>query len=398
MDASREVAVVTPWYPTSNAPFVGSFVQTMVAATAPGCDRLTVYHCDVWQARMSRRRNDPMVRATERLLRQADHDVPTVGGARLVYTPVPVPSGLSFPELAVRHERALRSVLDGRAVPADVVHAHVGIYSGWAALRNLRPGARLFVTEHASFLAEVLGTPEGRAIYDALLRRCTAFFAVGEPIRAALVDALPQHAGRIELIPNAIEFATERGRPVTDLTRWLYVGSLTPRKRVDLLVRAFARCHGVDPGLSLTIAGDGGMAGGLRELAESLGIAGAVDFAGAVAPETAQRLMRDHDLLVHPSRHESFGMTIVEAVAAGMPVLVTRCGGPEEVLAGIEAAAGELVDVEDEPDSLVDGYWRLRKNVPHGLDLPLARRTLVERHGYRAVAGAHHRVWFGPEA
>ena len=50
--APRDVAVVTPWYPTRELPFRGSFVQAMVEATAPGCDRFTVYHCDPWVAAM----------------------------------------------------------------------------------------------------------------------------------------------------------------------------------------------------------------------------------------------------------------------------------------------------------------------------------------------------------
>ena len=88
-------------------------------------------------------------------------------------------------------------------------------------------------------------------------------------------------------------------------------------------------------------------------------------------------------------------MTVIEAVAAGMPVLVTRCGGPEETLAGIEEAAGELVDVEESDASLVDGYRRLRDRFPDGLDLARAQRVL-------ATSGTatppwpriHHRVWF----
>jgi glycogen(starch) synthase len=87
-------------------------------------------------------------------------------------------------------------------------------------------------------------------------------------------------------------------------------------------------------------------------------------------------------------------MTVVEAVAAGMPVLVTRCGGPEETLAGIEAAAGELVAVEESDASLVEGYRRLRDRFPDGLDLTRAQQVLNDRYGYPAVARIHHRVWF----
>jgi glycogen(starch) synthase len=181
---------------------------------------------------------------------------------------------------------------------------------------------------------------------------------------------------------------------VTALRRWLFLGGLIPRKGVNWLLEAFAKCHAEDPALTLTIVGDGELGGQLRKRAEELGVQDVVTFAGSVGPEVALQMMREHDLLVHASRWESFGVTVVEAVAAGMPVLVTRCGGPEETLAGIEDAAGELVAVEEDDASLVEGYRRLRDRFPQGLDLGKAQQTLNERYGYPAVARMHHRVWF----
>lgn len=89
-------------------------------------------------------------------------------------------------------------------------------------------------------------------------------------------------------------------------------------------------------------------------------------------------------------------MTVVEAVAAGLPVLVTRCGGPEETLAGVEDAVAELVEVEEGADALIAGYWRLRERFDR-LDVAGAQRALADRYSYPAVADAHDRVWFGEE-
>lgn len=95
--------------------------------------------------------------------------------------------------------------------------------------------------------------------------------------------------------------------------------------------------------------------------------------------------MHQHDLLVHASKIETFGMTIVEAVAAGLPVLVTRSHGPEETLAGIDRQAGALMDVDDDPQVIVDAYWELRSRVGE-LDLPAARESLLRRYGSAAVS------------
>lgn len=395
--SSRDVAVITPWYPTRQVPLGGAFVQAMVAATAPARDRATVYHVDGWGSRIPRQQDAEIERAYHSMLTRGVRPSVTVTGAQLCYVPVPVRVGISFAESARRHAQALRLALGGGPIPAPVVHAHVGLRGGWTALENAAPGARVFVTEHATFLPLVLAQEDSRAMYDEVLRRCTGFFVVGEAVRSVLVEAFPHHAQRIGFLPNPVDFGAPRPRPVTELRRWLYAGTLSERKGVLLLLEAFARCHADDPSLRLTFVGDGRLRAPLEQRVAELGLGDAVAFLGSVLPDRALTLMREHDLLVHPSRLETFGMTVVEALAAGTPVLVTRCGGPQETLAGIEEAAGELIDVDDDPETIAAGYRRLRDRFPHGVDVLRARETLVRRYGYPAVAEAHRRAWF-PDA
>ncbi|MEU5990650.1 glycosyltransferase [Spirillospora sp. NPDC047418] len=391
----RDVAIVTPWYPIPQKPFAGAFVQAMVEATAPGSGEVTVYHTDAWSAKMKPDAVDAAAAAHRKLLPRALHRAPTVAGAGLLRVPVLVPSGTSYADLAGHHASWLREALGGEPIPAPVVHGHVGLRGGWTALENARPDARVFVTEHASFLDRVLEQPDSRDRYEEVLERCTGFFAVSEVVRGLLAEAFPALAGKIELISNPISFDEPRPRPVTELRRWLYVGNLIEHKGVQLLLEAFAKCHAEEPGLTLTLVGSGALEGQLADRAAELGIADAVTLTGALAPDEAMRRMREHDLLVHPSRGETFGVAIVEAVAAGLPVLVTRCGGPQVTLAGVADAAGEMIDVDDDPETIVAGYRSLRERFPDGLDLPEARRVLDERYGHRTVADAHYRHWFG---
>ena len=388
------MAVVTPWFPTRELPFRGAFVRAMVDATAGICDRMTVYHCDAWVATMSTGMDWTIMRAYRTLLPYAVTNSPSVGGTDLVYVPVPIPRGQSHATIARRHELALRAALQGGLITAPIVHAHVGFYSGWAAIRNAPPEARVFVTEHATFLAEVLAEPLARAMYERVLSRVDRLFAVGEPVRGPLVEAFPHHAHRIHLIANPISFDQPRPAPVTALRRWLFVGGLIDRKGVAGLLEAFAKCHAEDPDLTLTFVGDGELTSRLRARANDLGVDRVVTFTGALPPEEALALMREHDLLVHPSRMETFGVTVVEAIAAGMAVLVTRCGGPEETLIGVGSSAAEFIDVDDNPDTIVAGYRRLRGRFPD-LRLDHARQVLAGRYSYESVARAHHDAWFG---
>ena len=392
-----DVAVVTPWYPNPLQEWAGTFVQMMVEATAPGCGDVTVYHTEAWLMREPAAEVEAAREAHRRLLPGALRPQPTVADARLLRVPVPTVPEYTFADLAREHARWLREALRGEPIPAPVVHAHVGLRGGWTALENARPDARVFVTEHASFIDKVLAQPDSRDLYAQVLDRCTGFFAVTDVLRDKLAAAFPDAARKIETLPNPVSFAAPRPRPATELRRWLYVGALIERKGVEPLLEAFAACRAEDPALTLTMAGTGVLGARLAERAAELGVEDAVAFPGAVAPDEAARLMREHDLLVHPARWETFGMTVIEAVAAGTPVLVTRCGGPERTLAGIADAAGEMIAVEDDPGSIAAGYRRLRGRFPDGLDLPKARAVLDERFGYGAVAGAHHRHWFGED-
>lgn len=107
----------------------------------------------------------------------------------------------------------------------------------------------------------------------------------------------------------------------------LSVNFLHPRKRVDLLLRAWAGVERRMPRARLVIVGEGPEKRALEALAASLSL-GRVRFAGYVPEDEIRDLYAAADLLVHVARQETFGLTIVEAAAFGVPAVVTDEGGP----------------------------------------------------------------------
>jgi glycosyltransferase involved in cell wall biosynthesis len=395
IDGQRRVAVVTPWYPEPQIPFRGSFVRSMVDAVSPDCAEVTVYHLSLWTVVRPAERRVAIWNAQRLLLPRSVPPIATGDGVTLYRVPTMAPPTDDWRVKSDEFAGWLAVALGGHPIEAPVVHAHVPLTAGYAALRNCRPDAKVFATEHSSFLADVLAQDGARDRYDEILDRLAGFFVVGDPLREMIADTFPHHADKIRLISNPVDFRAARERPPEELRRWVSVSSLTERKRIDHLLRGFARCFAEDPRLSLTLVGDGDRRHDLEALADELGVAEAVAFRGAVEPHAIPRILAEHDLLVHTSRHETFGMVVVEALAAGIPVLVTRCGGPEHALAGIETAAGQFIDVDDDPAVLVKGYEELRGRYPRGVDLGRARAHLEERYGYEAVARQHFRAWDG---
>ena len=384
----ESLTILTPWYPSASKPFGGAFVRTQAMAVRDQIPRIDVIHLDEWPMPhggrvQSRVRGDllKMVGAARTRPRGAASSEGNV--TRIPIAVVPKSEYAPAAEIAVA---TLRAALPNGVIESDVVHAHVGLPAGLAAVRLSKPGAVVVVTEHATFLWQMLQHKAGYDLYDEVLSGCSVFVAVSELLRDELVEAFPHHADKIIVVPNVVPFESipPRPAPVTALKRWLYLGSFQERKGVMHLLEAFALCHVDDPELTLTLVGGGRQADELKERAAALGLSDVVDVRDAVAPDDVYPLYHQHDLLVHASRYETFGMTIVEAIASGMPVLVTACGGPQETLGDLDGAAGELVGVGEGATELVLGYRALRDRFDE-LDLDHAKQVLGGRYGARTV-------------
>ena len=112
----------------------------------------------------------------------------------------------------------------------------------------------------------------------------------------------------------------------------VFVGRLVHEKGPDLVLAAFKELLKWDWNLKLLIVGDGPMREYLMELAHEWGIWSKVYFTGRVDDETLYSILKVSDLAILPSRYEPFGITILETTAAGLPVITTKVGGPDEIV------------------------------------------------------------------
>jgi glycosyltransferase involved in cell wall biosynthesis len=388
------LVITTPWWPSENNPFAGAFVAAQAQAVAPLFDRVDVVHTEDWATPADGLSSRFVQKAYEKLVGGPRPRVPVAqasrhehAGATVWQLPTPVQPGRDYAAWARTHEWVVRTALRGRIVDAPVVHGHTGIYGGWVATSCGRADSRIVVTEHATFLPRVLKQPAAREMYRQVLERADAFFVVGSILKNWLRNVYPDLADRVRICPNVVptDQIPMRPEPVTDLRRWIYLGKFAPHKRVDVLLEAFAVVAVERGDLELTLVGTGPLEDQLRARAAALGLADRVAFVPSVPNHEVPALLHRHDLLVHPSSIETFGMTTVEAVASGLPVLVTASGGPDETLAGIEQEAGEIVPVADGLVEILAGYRRLAARLDE-LDPVRARAAIESRYGPAAVA------------
>ncbi|HEX2781232.1 MAG TPA: glycosyltransferase [Gemmatimonadaceae bacterium] len=127
--------------------------------------------------------------------------------------------------------------------------------------------------------------------------------------------------------------------------RLVFLGRLHPKKGLDLLLRALAAARAEGADVELAIAGDGAdHRRELETLVQELKLGAAVRFVGHVEGAAKARLLSDADAFVLTSFQENFGIAVAEAMAAGLPVIVSEEVGLASLV--VEAAAGEVVPLD----------------------------------------------------
>lgn len=150
------------------------------------------------------------------------------------------------------------------------------------------------------------------------------------------------------------------------------VGRLAHQKGLDTLLRAMVMVTKRRPGVALLVVGDGPELAALQERARRLEVDRCVVWHGAVDHAEAIRLYAAMDVLAMPSRFEGFGLTAVEAMAAGLPVVATSVEGLAEIVS--DGETGYLVPVED-PGELAAAIVRLLESRPLRRGLGAAGRA-----------------------
>ncbi|TAH36860.1 MAG: glycosyltransferase family 1 protein [Planctomycetota bacterium] len=194
---------------------------------------------------------------------------------------------------------------------------------------------------------------------EALSARASYWICVSEHTRRDLVTEFGVPVGRTTVVYHGVDprFARAAEEPGTqeqvrarhqllDRPYFLFLGSVEPKKNLDMLLRAFGRALGRGLEADLAVAGRAGwQSASVRAAAEALPIlARRVRFLGFVPQDDLPFLVAGARALVLPSRYEGFGMPVLEAMAAGAPVLCSNRGALPEVAGG----AARIFDADDE--------------------------------------------------
>ncbi len=256
----------------------------------------------------------------------------------------------------------------------DILHAHVALEAGIATRRiAARTGLNYVVTEHSSEVLNGIRSADRKRAAERVYADARKVLAVSPKLAECIMAIYP--AANIEVVGNLVResvFAIRvSGARQRDRVVIAAVGSLTPNKRVHQLFDAIAGLRGATRDqITCWIVGDGPCRRRLEQQAAVQGVR--AHFFGNLPHGRAMSVLGDADMLVHPSAFETFGVVLAEALALGLPVIATRCGGPEQI---VTEEVGRLVAVDD-----VAGLRRAIEEMVHDLASWKARQETIRRY------------------
>lgn len=359
------VVIVARGVPSTRTPLWGIFELDQARALRAAGHRVAIAALDVRSLRRWRRFG-------------VRHEV--VAGIDVHTVSVPlgrVPSRLDQAVLDRAFDAAFARIIALHGMP-DVVHAHFTKYALAVARSTYRRKFALVNTEHNSKFTPQAIPYDLRLKASEAYRRSDAVVAVSQALADVITDNfdLP-----VRVVPNIVDVATFARLPRRqhDGIRLVSAGNLLPRKRMALLVDGFARAFGDREDISLTIIGEGPEREAIEAHAVEAGVQGRVRLLGQRSRAQIAAEFATCDGFVMLSEWETFGVVFIEAMASGLPVLASRCGGPEGFLHEGVGMFAETDSAEELAGSLARFVEHFRDWDADGIRADVVSRFAPER-------------------
>ncbi len=346
------ILVLASYYPSEARPYVGSFIRDQVRALYARQHRVGVIAGPRW----IETRNQIVAKRTlpPWYTIEAAH-VPIV---RMNWGMVPrIFPTIHQQSIVIAGSKAYHAYTARYGRP-DVIHAHNTFYMGYLAswLRQ-RHNIPFILTEHSSsFLNGRIILPGQHHTARQTIAKAGAVLAVG----AGLAAALQAYGKPVEIIGNIVDtdlFSLAPPLPSSPF-RFASIGALIPLKRFDLVLCALATLADVIPDVALQIVGDGPLRQSLEDRAIELGVSEQVHFTGQLSRKDTRDVIHESHVIISASDIETFGVTLIEGMSSGKPVIATRSGGPDGF---VTSDTGLLVEV-DNADELSGAMQHMHLN------------------------------------
>lgn len=385
----RHVVIVPSWYKIPDRPVVGTFFEEQARMLTRLDLRVGIFYPLYTSFRSRWRKQESIEQPPD----YVDDGIPT--HHHFVRGVVPRFDRLNYLYLRRSSQARFSRYVDRYGRP-DLIHSHAVFHAGIVASHLSEVFDVPFVhTEHSTAL--VRGNPPSTRHEIRLIRsvvdRAAKCLVVGSKFRDDLVRRYAFDRDKLEIVPNIVSpqffdgtTVKRRSEPFVFLTN----SFLNPRKNHRLLLEAFKLVREERPSCRLRIGGKsyGDFQQELVDHARTVGVADSVQFLGELSrPQVVSELGGCHAFVL-ASQYETFGVVLIEALAAGRPVIATDSGGPRDI---VEPENGLLVG-EHTPEALARAMLQMIDSYDR-YDQPEISQRCGERFSEEVVGGRLLRVY-----
>ena len=250
----------------------------------------------------------------------------------------------------------LRKII--RRIQPDIVHAHYATgYGLWGSCQNIAPFAlTVWGTDIEDALKNRLTTAP---IVRRTLKKARCITSASRFLAERTLAFEPSIKDKIHVVPFGVPLQNDtddHSDRKDDLVRFVFTKNFRPAYAPDVTLKAFAVAARKNNNIRLTMIGGGPMEVELKQKAVNWHLTEMVEIKGWQSMPVTAELIKNADVMLMPSRRESFGVAALEALAHGKPVIATNVGGIPEI---VEDEVNGLLIPADDPESLAMAILRL---------------------------------------
>lgn len=264
----------------------------------------------------------------------------------------------------------------------DLMHSHFLYKSNDAVQLKKNNNLPLVITEHLSNLMEENIDTELLEVGDKTYKNADEVITVSPGLKKVIKNEFNL---KTKYIPNIVDTEIFQFNNLNKTNNkefnFISVGALIDRKGMDLTINAFNKAFKNNPGIKLTIIGGGREKKNLESLIKELNLEDRIKLTGRIERKKIAEYFKQSDVFVLASKGETFGVVFIEAMASGLPVIATRCGGPEHF---IKKEQGLIIE-KNNIDKLVKAMKNIYKNIDSYDNKKISKMT-VEQFSPESVA------------
>ncbi len=343
-----KILIIPSWYPNSFTSIGGIFFKEQAEALAKHGYDVSVLSISQYSVR-------EILKHKKLVFKNNDFIENEVATYAIEYPSIPKLHTLRDKISFYLFKKKFKKYMEKNDMP-DIVHVHsfmAGKYAIWLKKNYNIP---YIVTEHNSGFARGLFSETQIQLAKEVFSKSSTNIAVSNEFKQLLVNKFNL---KFKYIPNIVnvDFFAPVAKSDIDTFRFINVALLDDNKNQKMLIKSFSKVL-KNKNITLTIVGDGPEYQSLKNLINELKMQKQITLYGRANREEVKALLQQSDAFVLSSQFETFGVVVIEAMACGLPVVATKCAGPESIVQ--DERIGLLSDIDE--NSLAESMKYLYEN------------------------------------